>query len=71
MGAVRVLQPYINDEVQLLAVAVIPNHIISTNPFLAIILLQVTPTAKRNSYRVAILVGALPRVAGCALNPGL
>ena len=71
MGAVRVLQPYINDEVQLLAVAVIPNHIISTNTFLAIILLQVTPTAKRNSYRVAILVGALPRVAGYARNPGL
>ena len=33
--------------------------------------LQVTPTAKRNSYRVAILVGALPRVAGHARNPGL
>ena len=44
---------------------------ISTYTFLAIILLQVTPTAKRNSYRVAILVGALPRVAGCARNPGL
>ena len=71
MGAVRVLQPYINDEVRLLAVAVIPNHIFSTYIFLAIILLQVTPTAKRNSYRVAILVGALPRVAGCARNPGL
>ena len=40
MGAVRVLQPYINDGVQLLAVGVIPNLIISTNPFLAIILLQ-------------------------------
>ena len=71
MGAVRVLQPYINDEVQLLAVGVIPNLIFSTYIFLAIILLQVTPTAKRNSYRVAILVSALPRVAGCARNPGL
>ena len=71
MGAVRVLQPYINDEVRLLAVAVIPNHIFSTYIFLAIILLQVTPTAKRNSYRVAILVGALPRVAGIARYPGL
>ena len=36
-----------------------------------IIQLSITPTAKRNSYRVAILVGALPRVAGCARNPGL
>ena len=54
-----------------MAAGVILNLIISTNPFLAIILLQVTPTAKRNSYRVAILVGALPRVAGCARNPGL
>ena len=50
---------------------IIQLGIISTNPFLAIILLQVTPTAKRNSYRVAILVRALPRVAGCARNPGL
>ena len=33
--------------------------------------LQVTPTAKRNSYRVAILVGRLPRVACFARNPGL
>ena len=31
----------------------------------------VTPTANRNSYRVAILVGRLPRVACCARNPGL
>ena len=31
--------------------------------------LQVTPTAKRNSYRVAILVGRLPRVAGFTLPP--
>ena len=54
-----------------MAAGVILNLIISTNPFLAIILLQVTPTAKRNSYRVAILVRVLPRVAGCARNPGL
>ena len=54
-----------------MAVGVILNLIISTNPFLAIILLQVTPTAKRNSYRVAILVGRLPRVASFARNPGL
>ena len=33
--------------------------------------LQVTPTANRNSYRVAILVGRLPRVADYARNPGL
>ena len=32
---------------------------------------QVTPTAKRNSYRVAILVGRLPWVACFARNPGL
>ena len=32
---------------------------------------QVTPTAKRNSYRVARLVGQLPRVACFARNPGL
>ena len=54
-----------------MAAGAILNHIFSTNTFLAIILLRVTPTAKRNSYRVAILVGALPRVAGCARNPGL
>ena len=36
-----------------------------------IIQLSITSTAKRNSYRVAILVGALPRVAGHARNPGL
>ena len=58
-------------EVMRLAEGVILNLIISTNIFMAIILLQVTPTAKRNSYRVAILGVALPRVAGCARNPGL
>ena len=31
----------------------------------------VTPTAKRNSYRVARLVGRLPRVTDYARNPGL
>ena len=31
----------------------------------------VTPAANRNSYRVARLVGALPRVAVFARNPGL
>ena len=30
-----------------------------------------TPTAKRNSYRVARIVGRLPRVADYARNPGL
>ena len=34
-------------------------------------LLRITPTAKRNSYRVARLVGRLPRVADYARNPGL
>ncbi len=29
------------------------------------------PSAKRNSYRVARLVGQLPRVASFARNPGL
>ena len=32
---------------------------------------RVTPTANRNSYRVAILVVELPRVACFARNPGL
>ena len=40
-----------------LAVGVILNLIIPSYPFLFIFLLQVTPTANRNSYRVAILVG--------------
>ena len=42
-----------------------------SNPFHSIILVRVTPTAKRNSYRVATLVGRLPRVASFARNPGL
>ena len=35
------------------------------------VLLWVTPTAKRNTYSVARLVGLLPRVACFARNPGL
>ena len=54
-----------------LAVGVILNLILSVYPFLPIILLRVTPTAKRNSVRVARLVGQLPRVACFARNPGL
>ena len=34
-------------------------------------MLRITPTANRNSYRVARLVEALPRVACFARNPGL
>ncbi len=33
--------------------------------------MSITPSAKRNSYRVARLVGSLPRVAVFARNPGL
>ena len=40
-----------------LAVGVILNLMVFTNLFLPIILLRVTPTANRNSYRVARLVG--------------
>ena len=40
-------------------------------PFLPIVLVRVTPTAKRNTYSVARLVGLLPRVADFARNPGL
>ena len=55
-----------------LAEGVIPNLIIPSYPFLFIFLLQVTPTANRNSYRVAILVGAATQGRGAArLNPGL
>ena len=59
-------------QVSRLTVGVILNLIISTNPFLFIFLLQVTPTANRNSYRVAILVGAATQGRGATrLNPGL
>ena len=54
-----------------LAEGVILNLIISTYPFLPIILPRVTPTANRNTYSVARLVGLLPRVADFARNPGL
>ena len=39
------------------AVGVMLNLIISTNPFLFIFLLRVTPSANRNSYRVAAACG--------------
>ena len=39
--------------------------------FQPIILLRITPAANRNSYRVAMLEGQLPRVAVFARNPGL
>ena len=56
-------------------VAVSRRRYHNANPSLSIcreiIQLSITPTAKRNSYRVAILVGQLPRVAGHARNPGL
>ena len=32
---------------------------------------SITPSANRNSYRVAIIVMQLPRVADYARNPGL
>ena len=54
-----------------LAEGIILNLIIFPYPFVPIILLRVTPTAKRNSYRVARLVVQLPRVADYARNPGL
>ena len=34
-------------------------------------MLRVTPTANRNTYSVAKLVGLLPRVADFVRNPGL
>ena len=54
-----------------LAEGVTRSRIMGRNGLAEIIRLSLTPTAKRNSYRVAILVGALPRVAGHARNPGL
>ena len=54
-----------------LAEGVTRSRIMGRNGLAKITRLSLTPTAKRNSYRVAILVGALPRVAGCARNPGL
>ena len=54
-------------QVSRLAVGMILNLIIASYPFLFIFLLQVTPTANRNSYRVARLVGA--RTQGSVLRP--
>ena len=54
-----------------LAKGVTRSRIMGRNGLAEIIRLSLTPTAKRNSYRVAILVGQLPRVAGHARNPGL
>ena len=52
-----------------LAEGVILNLIITTYPFLPFILLQVTPTANRNSYRVAWLVGAVTQGCGRSTLP--
>ena len=38
------------------------NLMVSTNPFLPIILLRVTPSANRNTYSVATLIINIPRV---------
>ena len=54
-------------QVSRLTVGVILNLIISSYPFLFIFLLLVTPTANRNSYRVARLVGAVTQ--GSVLRP--
>ena len=54
-----------------LAVGVIISLMVLPYTFQPFILLRVTPTANRNSYRVAMLVGQLPRVAAFARNPGL
>ena len=50
-----------------LAVGVILNLTISTYQFLSFILVRVTPTANRNSYRVAIIV--VPATQGSVLRP--
>jgi hypothetical protein len=55
-----------------LAVGVILNLVISVNPFLAIILLRVTPSANRNTYSIAFSFFVLTQGRGAAhLNPGL
>ena len=54
-----------------LAEGVTRSRIMGRNGLAEITRLSITPTAKRNSYRVAILVETLPRVAGHARNPGL
>ena len=55
-----------------LAVGVMLNLMVPTNPFLPIILLRVTPTAKRNTYSVATPYYIYTLGRGAArLNPGL
>ena len=54
-----------------LAEGVILNLIIRTSKFPPIVLVRVTPAAKRNTYSVAIMVVLAPRVAVFARNPGL
>ena len=54
-----------------LAVGVTRSRIMGRNRLVKTIRLSITPTANRNSYRVAILVGRIPRVACFARNPGL
>ena len=54
-----------------LAVGVIISLMVFPYTFQPFVLLWVTPAANRNSYRVAKLVGQLPRVAVFARNPGL
>ena len=54
-----------------LSVGVIISLMVFPYTFQPIILLRITPAANRNSYRVAMLVGLLPRVAVFARNPGL
>ena len=55
-----------------LAEGVILNLMISTNPFLPIILLRVTPSANRNTYSVATPYYIYTQGRGAArLNPGL
>ena len=54
-----------------LAEGVTRSRIIARNGKAKTIRLRITPTANRNSYRVARLVGGIPRVACFARNPGL
>ena len=55
-----------------LAVGVMLNLMVPTIPFLPIILLRVTPTAKRNTYSVATPYYIYTQGRGAArLNPGL
>ena len=59
-------------QVSRLAVGVILCLMVFSNALQAIIQLRVTPAANRNSYRVAILVGAATQGRGATrLNPGL